>query len=228
MRDLVAILLAARRAHGKLESLESSRGNRRAHTTLGAWLGGAGGRASLSTHAERERLLLGVHRVRDRPSFLFCLSWRLGLIVASGRFSYRIVYYLLVGGFSTLGEEVGWRGFLQGALKPLGRVRGYLLLAILWEAWHFTSHTKGTLPEVMSRLEIYVPLVIAITFVLGFVTERTGSLLVAVTLHEWIDIVFDGSQAYLYWAAFVSLPVWLWLVWTWPKSKTPALQSRVF
>jgi membrane protease YdiL (CAAX protease family) len=167
-------------------------------------------------------------------SACFCLTPILfafiGLAIQSGRLSYKIVYYLLMGGFSTLGEELGWRGFLQSALRPLGRVRGYLLLALLWEVWHFTAHTKGTLPQVMSRLEMIVPAVIVITFVLAFVTERTGSLVLAVTLHEWIDIAVDGGTGYLLWAALASVPVWTWLVWTWPKrigeSAERALDSK--
>jgi membrane protease YdiL (CAAX protease family) len=156
-------------------------------------------------------------------SACFCVSpilfaW-IGLFIQSGKPSYSIVYYLLVGGFSTLGEELGWRGFLQGALKPLGRVRAYLLLAFMWEAWHFTSHTKGTLHEVISRLAIYIPLVIVITVIIGLVNERTGSLVLAFTLHEWIDIVFDGGSGYLVRAALISLPVWAWLVWSWPRHR---------
>jgi hypothetical protein len=32
----------------------------------------------------------------------------------------------------------------------------------MWEAWHFTSHLKGTLTEVVSRMSIYIPLVVAV------------------------------------------------------------------
>jgi hypothetical protein len=64
-------------------------------------------------------------------------------------------------------------------------------VALMWETWHFTSHLKGTLHEVMSRLSIYIPLVVAVTFLLGFVVERTDSLLLAVTLHAWLDIGVD-------------------------------------
>lgn len=131
------------------------------------------------------------------------------------RISYKLLCYLMIGGVSTLGEELGWRGFLQGSLRPLGRVRGYLLLALMWEAWHFTSHMKGTLTEVVSRMSIYIPLVVAVTFLLGFVVERTDSLL-PVTLHEWLDIAVDSGATYLMWAALACIPLRLWLIWTWP------------
>jgi hypothetical protein len=56
----------------------------------------------------------------------------------------------------------------------------------------------------------------AVTFLLGFVVERTDSLLLAVTLHEWIDIAVDSGGTYLMWAALACIPLWLWLIWTWP------------
>ena len=83
-------------------------------------------------------------QVRSRAVSLWGSSWKrsalcfltpiffasIAFAFQSKHFSYKLVYYLLVGGFSTLGEEVGWRGFLKGALRPLGRLRGYLLLGV--------------------------------------------------------------------------------------------------
>jgi hypothetical protein len=53
--------------------------------------------------------------------------------------------------------------------------------------------------------------VVAVTFLLGFVVERTDSLLLAVTLHEWLDIAVDSGGTYLMWAALACIPLWLWL-----------------
>ncbi len=143
------------------------------------------------------------------PILFAFIGWR----IHSGGFSYKLLYYLMIGGLSTLGEELGWRGFLQGSLRPLGRFRGYLLVALMWEAWHFTSHLKGTLTEVVSRMSIYIPLVIAITSLLGFVVERTDSLLLAVTLPEWLNIPFGSGGTYLMWAALACIPLGRWLIW---------------
>ena len=153
----------------------------------------------------------------------------IGYRVHSGAFSYKLLYYLVIGCVSTFGEELGWRGFLQGSLRPLGRIRGYLLVAFMWEAWHFTSHLKGTLHEVMARLSIYIPIVVGVTFLLGFIVERTDSLLLAVTLHEWLDIGFDSGGTYLMWAALACIPLWVWLIWTWPARagiQMPALTGE--
>ena len=179
-------------------------------------------------------------RMRSRSVSLLGSSWKrsavcflvpivfatLASAIQSRHFPYRLVYYLLVGGFSTLGEELGWRGFLQGALRPLGRVRGYLLLALMWEVWHFTSHTKGTLHEVFSRLAIIVPAIVLITFALGFLTERTGSVVLATAVHEWIDLGADAG-GYFLWAGLAAVPVWLWIAWTWPESNLGAVEGRV-
>ena len=155
------------------------------------------------------------------PICFACIAYA----IQSRHFSGTLIYYLVVGGFSTLGEEVGWRGFLQGALRPLGRVRGYLLVAFLWEVWHFTSHTKGTLPEVISRLEIIVPAIVLITFALAFLTERTGSVVLATAVHEWIDLGAD-SGGYLLWAALAAMPLWLWIAWTWPRYIEASTQRK--
>ena len=48
---------------------------------------------------------------------------------------------VLVGPFLgliiTFGEEYGWRGFLQSELTRLGRIRGVLLLGVIWGIWHW-------------------------------------------------------------------------------------------
>jgi uncharacterized protein len=169
-------------------------------------------------------------QVRSRSVSLFGASWKRSALclvtpivfvciasaIQSSHVPYKLVYYLLIGGFSTLGEELGWRGFLQGALRPLGRLRGYLLLALMWEVWHFTSHTKGAWDEVISRLAIIVPAVVVITFALAFLTERTGSVVLATAVHEWIDLAVDPGGRFL-WAGLAAVPVWLWIAWTWPK-----------
>jgi len=37
----------------------------------------------------------------------------------------------------TFGEEYGWRGYLQGELVHLGRIRGVGLLGVIWGVWHW-------------------------------------------------------------------------------------------
>ena len=82
----------------------------------------------------------------------------------------RVPYDLTLAGFCCMGEEAGWRGFLQGALRPLGKIRGSLLLALMWTAWHFNPTRDG----VISHLEVLLPVTVVVTFFLAFLTERSG------------------------------------------------------
>lgn len=43
----------------------------------------------------------------------------------------------IVNTLFALGEEIGWRGYLLPKLLPLGKPRAYLLLGLIWSAWHW-------------------------------------------------------------------------------------------
>jgi membrane protease YdiL (CAAX protease family) len=135
--------------------------------------------------------------------------------IESEKFSWKLGFDLVVWGFACLGEELGWRGFLQGALRPLGRIRASLLLSLMWTAWHFTTTWDG----LISHLEIMLPALVALTFALTFLTERTGSLALAATVHAWVDLWFSPG-GYFRWAALAAVPVFIWMIWKWPKPNT--------
>jgi membrane protease YdiL (CAAX protease family) len=42
----------------------------------------------------------------------------------------------LVNLIPSLGEELGWRGFLLPALEPLGKAKAALLSGMIWALWH--------------------------------------------------------------------------------------------
>lgn len=49
-----------------------------------------------------------------------------------------LTYAPLINTFVSLGEEVGWRGFLYPQLKArFGRKKGWLLGGVIWGAWHW-------------------------------------------------------------------------------------------
>jgi membrane protease YdiL (CAAX protease family) len=142
------------------------------------------------------------------PICFACIAYAM----ESKKFSWKLGVDLVVWGFACLGEELGWRGFLQGALRPLGRIRAYLLLSLMWTAWHFTTTWDG----LISHMEILLPSLLALTFALAFLTERTGSLALATTVHAWVDLgVSPGG--YFLWAALAAVPVLIWMIWEWPK-----------
>ena len=151
------------------------------------------------------------------PICFACIAYA----IESEKFSWKLGFDLVVWGFACLGEELGWRGFLQGALRPLGRIRASLLLSLMWTAWHFTTTWDG----LISHLEILLPALMALTFVLTFLTERTGSLALAATVHAWVDLWFSPG-GYFRWAALAAVPVLIWMIWKWPKPNAePAAHS---
>jgi membrane protease YdiL (CAAX protease family) len=52
----------------------------------------------------------------------------------------------LLGFISILGEELGWRGFLQDALKNKSDLYKAMLIGFMWEIWHFTNRTANKEP----------------------------------------------------------------------------------
>jgi len=49
----------------------------------------------------------------------------------------------LVNGLATLGEEFGWRPYLQRKLMPLGWRRAMLWMGLLWGVWHWPILALG-------------------------------------------------------------------------------------
>ena len=126
----------------------------------------------------------------------------------------------LVTLFTILGEELGWRGFLQDALRPLSPLKRYVLIGVLWEFWHFTNRTThGSLKQIVLFLAIFYPVGIILSWLIGEATERGKSLLIAVTLHAWFDIVvtFPGARTYI--ALALSIIFWIVLLMRWNKDK---------
>lgn len=126
------------------------------------------------------------------------------------------IVFGLVGFISILGEELGWRGFLQDAVWALHPLKRYLLIGIMWELWHFTNRTShGELPQVLLRVGIFLIATTIISFIMGKATERSKSLLVAITLHAWINIVAENNTPSIWIIFGCSIVFWIWMLLKW-------------
>ena len=66
-----------------------------------------------------------------------------------------------------LGEELGWRGFLQDALRPLTPYKKYIIIGVMWELWHFTNRMSAGLEiSTFIRVGIFIVALIILSFLM--------------------------------------------------------------
>jgi membrane protease YdiL (CAAX protease family) len=83
------------------------------------------------------------------------------------------------------GEEYGWRGYLQSELFKLGRIRGVLVLGVIWGAWHWPIILMGfNYPgHPLLGVVLMTLYTTGLAIVLGYAVLRSRSVLLAAYLH---------------------------------------------
>jgi membrane protease YdiL (CAAX protease family) len=91
------------------------------------------------------------------------------------------------------GEEYGWRGYLQSELFKLGRVRGVLLLGVIWGAYHWPVILMGwNYPGYpLPGLLLMVLWCTAEGVVLSYAVLKSGSVLLAAFLHAVGNVIMS-------------------------------------
>ena len=91
----------------------------------------------------------------------------------------------LLGLIMGFGEEYGWRSYLQGELVKLGKVKGVLILGVIWGVWHYPviwmGHNYPGYPVWGSV--VMTGYTILLGFVLGYVMLKTGAIWLVAFLH---------------------------------------------
>lgn len=163
-------------------------------------------------------------------SVIFLVTPLVVLIALSARDGPRAALDVAVlgvtGTFFITGEELGWRGFLQDALRPMRPAWRFLLIGVLWEAWHFTTrYHDRSLGQAVFVASTFMVFTILFAFLIGWAVERTRSLLVAIALHSIVDIVAERPGVDTLIAAGVAIAVWSWLLWSWAP-RVPAAEAE--
>lgn len=98
------------------------------------------------------------------------------------------------------GEEFGWRWYLQNELVKLGRVKGILLLGIIWGLWHAPviamGHNYPGYP--VAGILLMTVYTITLGFILGYAVLKSGSVLLAAYLHALNNQVFSFLSVSVY------------------------------
>lgn len=114
-------------------------------------------------------------------------------------------------------EEVIWRGYLQPRfVSRYGLYRGLFLLSLVWAAVHFQgdfnsrSSDSAVLLQILSR----VARCLALGFVLGWLTLRSGSIWPAAIAHGLYNVSLQvGQGGYPIFSEVLNLALWAALAW---------------
>jgi membrane protease YdiL (CAAX protease family) len=125
-----------------------------------------------------------------------------GALLAAAFFNAVIIGPLL-GLIITFGEEYGWRGYLQGELVRLGRIRGVGLLGIIWGVWHWPIIWLGyNYPgQPVAGSLLMTGYTVALSYFLAYAVFKSKGLWTAAYLHAL------NNQAMSFFMALVVMPV---------------------
>ncbi len=95
----------------------------------------------------------------------------------------------------SLGEELGWRGYLLPKLVSLGRGRAYLLSGLLWAVWHypliFIAGLYNTQGSIFITTLLFTLTLIPLSAVLGELRLSSGSVWPASILHSSHNVIWQ-------------------------------------
>jgi len=119
--------------------------------------------------------------------------------VVSGWFVLFATTGLVRGVAASLGEEIGWRGFLSPLLySRFGFTRGAVLTGIVWAAWHFPimffSNYDGATPWWFAT-PCFVVEVLSLSVIMSWIRMRSGSLWTGAIAHASVNLFNQGFFA---------------------------------
>lgn len=153
----------------------------------------------------------------------------------------------LINALPTLGEEFGWRAYLQQKLMPLGWRRAMLLMGLIWGAWHWPIIALGynfgqEYPGApWTGMLVFAWFTFGLGTILGWLTLRGRSVWPAVIGHGAFNGIANlptllvvgtpymllGPYAFGLIGSIPLMLVALWLWWRGPGGVATPVRSRV-
>jgi len=117
-------------------------------------------------------------------------------LIIGGVFATSLFASVWINSLAGFGEEWGWRGYLLPRLMPLGKVKAYLLVGIIWGVWHAPLIMVGfNYPGTpLLGLAAFLGMTTAVSIFMNEMTLRYQSAVLA----GWMHGLFN-SQAYGIW-----------------------------
>lgn len=129
--------------------------------------------------------------------------------------------FSVLNGLAALGEELGWRGYLQDKfVRRYGRAAGITLLGLVWGFWHFPlilliGYNYPETP-VLGAFLLFPATAVLASFFLFWLTTRARSFWPAVLAHGSVNTFFGyivSDMAYVeggarLWSDLLILAVW--------------------
>lgn len=90
----------------------------------------------------------------------------------------------------SLGEEIGWRGFLLANLEPLGKVKASILSSVAWALWHtpmILIMGFGYGKQVFPGIIIHFFIVTGLGIFIAYYWFKTRSTILAAFMHSLVN-----------------------------------------
>ena len=124
-----------------------------------------------------------------------------------------------------MGEESGWRGFLQSSFeKNTGVIKSSIIVGLIWGFWHMPlwfMDTEFVGIELVQWILVFLIAVISCSIIIGICYKRCRNLFVPIWIHfmfnflSFLSFIYIGdSLGYITWAAmFYAVTAIGYIVW---------------
>lgn len=105
---------------------------------------------------------------------------------------------IIVNTIFTLGEELGWRGFLYNEMQAFGFWKSNMLIGIIWGLWHAPLILQGhNFPEHrVSGVFMMVLFCVPLSYIMAYFRAKTNSALAPAIFHASINAVAGNMMLF--------------------------------